>query len=43
MLVPQAHGDYLHFDLQRPNLLRGRHGGLSRAEMLVPLLAITDI
>jgi predicted AlkP superfamily pyrophosphatase or phosphodiesterase len=43
VLVPQAHGDYLHFDLQRPNLLRGRHGGLSRAEMLVPLLVIDEL
>jgi hypothetical protein len=38
ILAPQAHGDYLWFDLQRANPLRGRHGGLSREEMLAPLL-----
>jgi hypothetical protein len=41
ILVPQAHSDYLWFDLLKPNPLRGRHGGLSRTEMLVPLLGFT--
>jgi hypothetical protein len=33
-------GDYWWFDLFRDNPLLGRHGGLSRTEMLVPFLAI---
>lgn len=40
VLVPQSTQDYLWFDLQRPNPLRGRHGGPSKEEMTVPLVAM---
>jgi hypothetical protein len=40
VLFPQSHVAHLHFDLQRENRLRGRHGGPSREEMLVPLLIV---
>ena len=39
VLIPRE-GDYLWFDPGHDNPLLGRHGGLSRTEMLVPLLAI---
>jgi len=39
-VVIAAEGDYWWSDLFRENPLLGRHGGLSRAEMLVPLLAM---
>ena len=39
VLIPRE-GDYLWFDPAHDNPLLGRHGGLTRTEMLVPLLAI---
>ena len=37
--IPRS-GDYWWFDPFKGNLLLGRHGGLTRTEMLVPLLGI---
>ena len=39
VVIPQP-GDYWWFDPFQANPLLGRHGGLSRTEMLVPLLGI---
>ncbi len=39
MLVPQDDASYWYFGLTRENRLLGRHGGLSRTEMLIPFWA----